>query len=60
MRVLMIVLAIYLIVFAGFIVASSVLAIGETIPPLRAVEALLGILLTVPLFILGVLVIKGQ
>jgi len=43
---------------AGFIVVSSVISIGETLPPVKILEALVVVLLTVPLFILGYIVIR--
>jgi len=58
MRLLKIILALYLIVMAGFIVVSSVISIGETLPPVKILEALVVVLLTVPLFILGYIVIR--
>jgi len=58
MRLLKIILALYLIVVAGYFVVSSVISIGETLPTVTVIEALVAILLTVPLFILGYIVIR--
>ena len=58
MRLLKIILALYLIVVAGYFVVSSVISIGETLPTVTVIEALVDVLLTVPLFILGYIVIR--
>jgi len=58
MRFLKIILALYLIVVAGITVIGAVYSIGKTLPPVTVIEALVGILLIVPLFILGFIVIR--
>ena len=58
MGIVMILLAVYSIMFAGFIIVGSIFSIGEQLLPLKAIEALVIIALTVPVIILAVLVIR--
>ena len=58
MRALKIVLSLYIIGAAGFVVISSILSIGEPLQPPTTLDVLITILLTIPLFILGVIVIR--
>ena len=60
MRTLIMILALYLIVICGFFVVGAIVSVGDTIEPLKALDALVAILITVPLFIFSVLVIRSD
>lgn len=51
-------LAWYSIVIIGLSIVFTILMIGEWLEPMTPVEALVGILLTVPVLMLAILVIR--